>query len=45
MFEFNKPNIEIAENIGNDHLFIFGRDVHEVEKIREEIKRGKRGLC
>ena len=35
-------NIEIAENIGNDHLFIFGRDVHEVEKIREEIKKGKR---
>ena len=35
-------NIEIAENIGSDHLFYFGRDVNEVEKIREELKKGKR---
>ena len=35
-------NIEIAENIGTDHLFYFGRNVHEVEEIREELKKGKK---
>jgi starch phosphorylase len=36
-------NIEIADNIGEDHIFYFGKTVNEVEKIRKEIANGKRG--
>ncbi len=36
-------NIEIADNIGEDHIFYFGKNVHEVERIRKEIADGRRG--
>ena len=36
-------NIEIADNIGEDHIFYFGKNVHEVERIRKEIAGGRRG--
>ena len=35
-------NIEIADNIGEDHIFYFGKNVHEVEKCRKEIAGGRR---
>ena len=35
-------NIEIADNIGEDHIFYFGKNVHEVEKVRKEIAAGRR---
>ena len=35
-------NIEIADNIGEDHCFFFGKRVHEVERIRKEIANGRR---
>jgi len=36
-------NIEIADNIGEDHIFYFGKNVQEVERIRKEIAEGRRG--
>ena len=35
-------NIEIAEKIGEDHLFYFGKNVNEVTQIRNELANGKR---
>ena len=35
-------NIEIAEEIGEKNIFLFGKKVDEVNKIREELKNGKK---
>ena len=35
-------NIEIAEEIGENNIFLFGKKVDEVAQIREELKNGKR---
>ena len=35
-------NIEIAEEIGKDHIIFFGKEVQEVNVIREELKNGRR---
>ena len=35
-------NIEIAEEIGDTNIFLFGKKVEEVQKIREELKNGKK---
>ena len=34
-------NIEIAQEIGEDHIVFFGKKVNEVNIIREELKEGK----
>ena len=36
-------NIEIAEEVGEDHIFFFGKEVNDVTKIREQLRNGKRG--
>ena len=36
-------NVEIAEEIGEDNMFIFGERVAGVDKIRKELYEGKRG--
>jgi starch phosphorylase len=35
-------NVEIAEEIGEDNMFIFGERVDGVNKIRAELAAGKR---
>ena len=35
-------NIEIADKIGEDHIYFFGRKVDEVNKIRNDLRNGKR---
>ena len=35
-------NIEIAEEVGEDHIFFFGKEVNDVTRIREELRKGKR---
>ena len=35
-------NIEIAQEVGEDHIFFFGNKVDDVSRIREEIRNGKR---
>ena len=35
-------NIEIADKVGDDHIYFFGRKVDEVKKIREDLRNGKR---
>ena len=35
-------NIEIADKVGEDHIYFFGKKVDEVARIREEMKNGKR---
>ena len=36
-------NIEIADEVGEDHIFFFGKEVNDVTRIREELRKGKRG--
>ena len=36
-------NVEIAEEIGEDNMFIFGERVDGVNKIRKQLAEGKRG--
>ena len=36
-------NIEIAKEVGEDHIYFFGNQVHDVSRIREEIRNGRRG--
>ena len=36
-------NVEIAEEIGEDNMFIFGERVEGVDKIRKQLYEGKRG--
>ena len=36
-------NIEIAEEVGEDHIFFFGNKVDDVTRIRQEMRNGKRG--
>ena len=36
-------NVEIAEEIGEDNMFIFGERVEGVNKIRQQLYEGKRG--
>ena len=36
-------NIEIAQEVGEDHIFFFGNKVDDVARIREELRNGKRG--
>ncbi len=35
-------NIEIADKVGEDHIYFFGKKVDEVKRIRDEMKNGKR---
>ena len=35
-------NIEIADKVGEDHIYFFGRKVDEVTKIRNDLRNGKR---
>ena len=35
-------NIEIADKVGVDHIYFFGRKVDEVNKIRNDLRNGKR---
>ena len=35
-------NIEIADKVGEDHIYFFGKKVDEVARIRDEMKNGKR---
>ena len=35
-------NIEIADKVGEDHIYFFGRKVDEVTRIRNELSNGKR---
>ena len=35
-------NIEIADEVGQDHIYYFGKDVNEVAQVREEIRNGRR---
>ena len=35
-------NIEIADKVGEDHIYFFGRKVDEVARIRNELSNGKR---
>lgn len=30
-------NVEIAEEIGNDNMFIFGATVHDIETLRHQM--------
>ena len=39
----DSANIEIAEEVGEDHIFFFGNQVHYVDRVREELRNGKRG--
>jgi starch phosphorylase len=36
-------NVEIAEEIGEENMFIFGERVEGVDRIRKELYEGKRG--
>jgi starch phosphorylase len=35
-------NIEIAEEIGKENMFVFGRNIREVEECRKQMAEGKR---
>jgi starch phosphorylase len=35
-------NVEIAEEIGKDNMFIFGENVNGVTKIRKQMSEGRR---
>ena len=35
-------NIEIADKVGEDHIYFFGKKVDDVRRIREEMRNGKR---
>ena len=39
-------NIEIADKVGEDHIYFFGKKVDEVSRIREEMRNGKKNyIC
>ena len=35
-------NIEIGEKIGEENIYFFGKQVHEIDKIRAEMRNGKK---
>ena len=35
-------NIEIADKVGEDHIYFFGKKVDDVARIREEMRNGKK---